>query len=414
MQPASRNIGAGASNVTTTDNVLNIDTRLGAATLTLPSITDWYNLKNKSGASFDADGLRFTDIGKDSATNNITFVAAAGDLVNGASSIVVNTNGASGILTPTLEDSGNSVWEFSLVGAASSSGTGEYDVFGTVLIDNIFVPSLDLAGLKIIYAPNYGSAQGEAIYINGAGGVTLTAVSMPDLTEVYGNITISNNSVLTSINEPLLTLVTDYIQISGNPLLTSLNISGLVSVDVGSTSGSININNNTALTTLDLSKLVFAPFGVLATGNTSLMSVLFGSSLFAPAIVFSGDALIQASVDDILAKTDAAGYSPNGVNYNTLVGKFSIGETVTGGTSGATAIVKADSGSLIVGNSTNYPTVFQVGETITGGTSGATAVSTGVISPAIDLSGGTNATPSASGLVHKSNLQAKGWQVTNN
>ncbi len=121
MIPPSRNFGAGSSDITTTDNVLNIDTTLGAAILTLPSIASWFELKSKSGSIFDADGLRFTDVGGMAGTNNITFIAADGDLINGAASIVVSINNESGVLTPLIDGDGNDTnsWEYSLVGAAS-------------------------------------------------------------------------------------------------------------------------------------------------------------------------------------------------------------------------------------------------------------------------------------------------------
>ncbi len=38
----------------------------------------------------------------------------------------------------------------------------------------------------------------------------------------------------------------------------------------------------------------------------------------------------------------------------------------------------------------------------------------GVINSTVSLAGGTNATPSASGLVSKANLVGKGWTVFNN
>ena len=63
----------------------------------------------------------------------------------------------------------------------------------------------------------------------------------------------------------------------------------------------------------------------------------------------------------------------NTITYNTLVGSFSLSENITGGTSGATATVSTDNGSLLTFVWTNKKG-FVVGETITGGTSLATAV----------------------------------------
>ncbi len=482
MIPATRNIGAGATSLSTTDNILNIDTTLGAATITLPSVASWFELKNKSGATYDPDGLRWTDVGGAAATNNITFVAAAGDysttiayntlvgtfvvgetitggtsgavavilsnngstivatsisgtfvgsetitgttslatantvtvtssgdLINGATSIVVNTNGASGVITPTLDANGNGIngWEFSLVGA--SGGAGEYDVFGTVLIDNIFVPSLDLVGLKNIYAPNYFTENGNAINIGGTGTIVST-VNMPDLNEVYGNAIFGINDLLTSFTAQSLTVVTGAIDISGNNLLlATIGVSDLTTVGTG-----LSIVG-TAITTLNLSALTtFSAAGSIfqVQNNTLLTAITLNPALNCTNYVFSGNALTQANVDAILALVDAGGVTRVVIAYNTLVGTFAVGETITGGTSAATAVIVSDNGSEIVANTVLG--TFVNGETITGGTSTATAVSTVVLLSRLQLDGGTNATPSAAGLVSKASLVAKGWNVSNN
>lgn len=59
------------------------------------------------------------------------------------------------------------------------------------------------------------------------------------------------------------------------------------------------------------------------------------------------------------------------INYSSPVGSFSVGETVTGGISGATLVVKSSIPPQVTGSTVTG--TFQVGETITGGTSGATA-----------------------------------------
>jgi hypothetical protein len=56
-------------------------------------------------------------------------------------------------------------------------------------------------------------------------------------------------------------------------------------------------------------------------------------------------------------------------------GTFTAGETITGGTSGATAVVLEDRGTYLLVH-TRIDTAFTAGETITGGTSGYTAVTT--------------------------------------
>lgn len=72
----------------------------------------------------------------------------------------------------------------------------------------------------------------------------------------------------------------------------------------------------------------------------------------------------------------STGYMKHGIP----TGSFTIGETITGGTSGATAIIYSFEGT---GNFylTNISGTFVVAETITGGTSGATASVTSSVKP---------------------------------
>lgn len=61
------------------------------------------------------------------------------------------------------------------------------------------------------------------------------------------------------------------------------------------------------------------------------------------------------------------------ISYKTKTGTYTVGETVTGGTSGATGVILSDFGTtLLLGTVTG---VFVTNETITGGTSGAHATS---------------------------------------
>ncbi len=78
---------SGTYNVVSEDSMLLCDTSAGAVTINLQSIptnkwnTDWT--------------LYISDISNNAATNNITINAGSGQTVNGASSVVINTNGAS-------------------------------------------------------------------------------------------------------------------------------------------------------------------------------------------------------------------------------------------------------------------------------------------------------------------------------
>lgn len=65
------------------------------------------------------------------------------------------------------------------------------------------------------------------------------------------------------------------------------------------------------------------------------------------------------------------------LKYTGRTGPFTVGETITGGTSGATAVVYKDTGSYLL-LYTVAATAFTTGETITGGTSGFTATADGI------------------------------------
>ncbi len=396
MTPPTRNIGAGLTTLSTTDNVLDIDTTLGSATITLPSILAWYELKNKSGAIYDTDGLRFTDVGGVSATNSITFLAAEGDEINGADGILVNTNGISGVITPNLDGAS---WAYSPVGSASD--TSLYTEFGTIQIYvgllNPYITSLNLVGLEKIYPANGAEAiSGNFSMIQG--------LSMPDITESYGSISFYEAANIAVFSAPKLTTIKGGLSLSFASSLAEINISSLRTAEYVSV-------NSALITTVDISNLTGTDF--LSINSCSLLtSLTIGTALNCSSIDFYGNALTEESVDAILENMDVSEFSQVVMSYDTLVGTFDIGEIVTGGTSGATAVITLNDGTEIIANSVLG--VFEVGETITGGTSAATANTTGVTLSSINLTGGTNSTPSAVGLVSKAALEAKGWNITVN
>lgn len=70
-----------------TDDILNVDTTLGPVSLTLQNI-------QLSGLMLNPRCIYINDIGNNLSVNPITLLAAAGNLVNNAPSIVINSNGA--------------------------------------------------------------------------------------------------------------------------------------------------------------------------------------------------------------------------------------------------------------------------------------------------------------------------------
>lgn len=94
----------------------------------------------------------------------------------------------------------------------------------------------------------------------------LTAVELPNLTAVTGNVTIASQTNLATLNLPVLKTVGGSLAITGNPALTSL--SGLASlVSVGT---SLTIDNNGNLATLGMPAFITCPTNFTVTNNAAL------------------------------------------------------------------------------------------------------------------------------------------------
>ncbi len=175
----------------------------------------------------------------------------------------------------------------------------------------------------------------------------------------------------------------------GNSFITSIkigNLSGMgIEYDGPTSSGSSNFNNGLILDNANdfyvlgnIGGVTTPDMGVTISKN--LQSII-GQNLLASftATVFTG-----SGANDLTHNTRFYGGATTTyiitidglqIHYNTLVGgPFQVGETVTGGTSGATGIVVTDNGTntMVVNTVAGGP--FMLAETITGSTSLATAI----------------------------------------
>ncbi len=224
--------------------------------------------------------------------------------------------------------------------------------------------------------------------------VTLTNISLPNLTELIADLLIGANSSVVSLslpvlqtvgttffisaavadtfNFPALETIGDLLTVDGCTLLLNLLFPALTSVGsvyihnnaqlddhvlgsidfsalVSVTSGNFEMTSNPSLTSLDLSSLKHMNGHQILVSNNGTLNGTFANLLISDQcdclyLDFSLNQLSQASVDGVLASLDAAGFS----------GGF------------------------------------------------------------VDLSGGGSSGPSAAGLISKSNLEGKGWGVTVN
>jgi hypothetical protein len=114
-----RVFGAGTSYLSATDLFVEIDVTLGVATIVLPKISELFALFATNNF-YNFNGIRFTDLVNNAAVNNIILKGKDGDLINGLSQIVLNTNGVGGLLTP-ISETGWSLNINSLSGGSPSS-----------------------------------------------------------------------------------------------------------------------------------------------------------------------------------------------------------------------------------------------------------------------------------------------------
>lgn len=138
---------------------------------------------------------------------------------------------------------------------------------------------------------------------------------------------------------------------------------------------------------------ITAPLDVSGGGSTwpNAMQTKSSTTGLPPDFVVS-----VVDANNITIPLNSTGFSAPNTNVSQtlsgIVGVFTVAETVTGGTSGATGVVVSFSGSsLVLGSTTGN---FAVAETVTGGTSGAHGVITTsqgafLIYPEIAISDGT-------------------------
>lgn len=112
------------------------------------------------------------------------------------------------------------------------------------------------------------------------------------------------------------------------------------------------------------------------------------------AVVLAGNTItftrepVANNVPDIIDKLTVIGVTgtfnkkPNNgeLPHGVVVGAYTVGETITGGTSGATAVVAGFKNTVIL-NLSDIVGTFVAAETITGGTSTATSTTSAAVTP---------------------------------
>jgi len=218
----------------------------------------------------------------------------------------------------------------------------------------------------------------------------LTAINLPALLVVNGQINSSNNSLATTFLAPLLHTVAQDISIHSNPLLQTLNLGGLTSHKQIFLQGlpnlvNLNLGNNNngdgsyfiQIMTCGISSLVISNrttngfFGSIV-NNPNLTSINFtGSKISANGSINISDNTLLTSI--ILGIVEASSYQSQYNFDDNALSQTSVDH------------ILAKYATL------NVP-----------------------LTAALNLQGGTNATPSSAGLTSKATLQGLGWTVNHN
>lgn len=218
-------------------------------------------------------------------------------------------------------------------------------------------------------------------FLSGRGNPTsLTSVSFPKLKKIYGGAINLSGSSITSLTFPALTNSGD-IYIGFNSLLTSLSFPVLVSA------ANIVIGGN-SVPSLTFPLLRYCTsFNITAAVSSTLTSISFPELITIDLGLNSGGSSTTFSL---------SGSAPNltTVSFPNLL---SLGTYGTFNASGV-ALTQASIDSILVKLAS------------LNGTGGTTTFSGRLV----QLSGGTNSTPSATGLAAKATLVARGCTVTNN
>ena len=179
---------------------------------------------------------------------------------------------------------------------------GDVGVYGTLTVTG----NTKLADLKKLA---FGSAPTQVLIDNNAllASLDAFAVGDPQLNQVAGDLTITNNPKLTAISAPYLTTVTGAITIAGNTGLTNLDLSPLTGT------GSLTLRNNPALTTLATMTALYRVAGNLTIDSNAALANL---DAFTTSLVY---------VDQMLTVTNNAQLTDLGaLKHLALVGAITI------------------------------------------------------------------------------------------
>lgn len=326
------------------------------------------------------------DIENDSAltTVNLNHLLTCEDLtiITSSSVSTINIGVLNTVDTLNIQDTVISSFLTPLLTSAQAVTLKNNSSLGTINLSALTSTTglIDIENCPITIIPFTAFTTSTGITISNINATTLDFPSYTNSGAGYP-ISITNNTSITNVLFPVLTTITEAFNILGNDSITSLSFSalissgsvtfggtGLLNISLSSfTTGDFTVNTSPSLNSLSLPVLANSPIGIDIEG-TSLTTLNF------PAINNVGS---------------------NGfvISNNTLLTTLTINATSN--------LIKL----LLQGNALNVTSVNNILINLD---------SQGNINGTIDLSGGTNASPTGAGIGAVVSLGGKGWIVTTN
>lgn len=392
----------------TTVNITNCPALVNFELLLAPGVTSL----DLTGMSTTASNVYVDQCDNLASIDISTFTSMSGLQASLCGNLTTISAGALTSVTGSVVINGCSLFlslNFPLLASISSSLV----VTSNLVLDSILAPSLTSVGILTVT------------------GNALSALSLPALTTITGSATITSESIMTSLNLTSLTSVGADIYITSNGSLASMSVESIVTIggsatfdslavtdinltDLTSVVGTLTVTSNAILDNLDASNLLSVGGDVnISSVNNSILFTSLDTVGLSFTVIFSGMAAISCNAITSIGGSFIVGSNPNLTDLNLFI----LASPIPGD------IVMDNSPSLVT-FTMNGQSIPNNGQTINFNGSGldqasvdlilAAGVAGGMSSGSIDLSGGTNSTPSAAGLADAATLTTNGVIVTTN
>jgi hypothetical protein len=188
-----RLISAGKNFLSPTDFIIQVDTSQGAVEIVMPKIA---TILASYTTIYQYIGIRFIDISNNASVNNITITGFETDTINGATNIVLNTDGIGG----SLELIGDTQWAY-LQNRTSFIPTSNYGLYAqtqnsTPITATISELSLIGAGVGTLFVPANTFQVGDSFVAKLIGHLTCVGTATIQIKVKSGSVILADTGII--------------------------------------------------------------------------------------------------------------------------------------------------------------------------------------------------------------------------